>query len=79
MNPTRLEIFKVLEALSRLFPEMRFGQLVVNLANIATGLPDMTYDVEDEEFLDAAQKFLERQTDRLGTGVRETVNAGRAK
>jgi hypothetical protein len=59
MTPPRLEILKALEALSQSYPDMRFGQLVVNIANWATHIPDAIWDVEDEDFLGAARRHLE--------------------
>jgi len=53
MTETRRDILQGLEALSDRFPEMRFGQLVVNVANWATQQPDAVWDVEDAEFLNA--------------------------
>lgn len=61
MTPTRREILQALEALSNRYPDMRFGQLVVNIANWATQTPDAIWDVEDEEFLKAVQNHLEQQ------------------
>jgi hypothetical protein len=73
MTPTRAEILKALQALSERYPEMRFGQLVVNVTNWATHIPDGMWDVEDEAFLDAARKHLERrakdQSDRAEANV----------
>jgi DNA phosphorothioation-dependent restriction protein DptG len=62
MTPARQEILRVLEALSQLYPDMRFGQLVVNISNWATHTPDAVWDVEDDTFLAAAQSHLERRT-----------------
>lgn len=61
MTLTRREILRTLEALSERYPEMRFGQLVINISNWATETPDATWDVEDEEFLAAAVSHLEKQ------------------
>lgn len=62
MTQTRREILQVLEALSTLYPEVRFGQLVVNVSNWAARIPDATWDVEDEAFLEAARKHLQKRT-----------------
>lgn len=52
-------IFEVLEEISRLNPTMRFGQLVVNISYMARGwTKSAPWDVEDEEFLKAAQEHL---------------------
>jgi hypothetical protein len=59
MTKTRAEIFVVLDELSELFPEFRFGQMVVNLSSLARDFTnEAIYDVEDEEFLEAARDFL---------------------
>ena len=59
MNPTRQELLSVLAALSSACPEMRFGQLIANLATLAKGLSaEGLWDAEDEELLAAAQKQL---------------------
>ncbi len=58
MNSTREEILSQLGRLSELAPEMRFGQLIANLAFIAAGPWDRTlWDVEDESLLRAIQKL----------------------
>jgi DNA phosphorothioation-dependent restriction protein DptG len=62
MTQTRCELLQALEALSRLYPDMRFGQLLVNVANWAARNPDAVWDVEDEQLLDAAKKHLARRT-----------------
>jgi hypothetical protein len=72
MTPTRRAILQALEALSNQYPDMRFGQLVVNIANWATQMPDATWDVEDEEFLKAVQDHLEKQKN-LETQVNPVV------
>ncbi len=59
MNDSRQRILKVLEALGQEYPDMRFGQLVVNVANWATQRPDAVWDVEDDEFLAAALRHLQ--------------------
>ena len=49
-TPVRKEILHVLEELSQRCPEVRFGQLIVNLSYLAKGpTKEATWDVEDEE------------------------------
>jgi hypothetical protein len=56
----RAEILRVLGELSDIEPETRFGQLVVNLSYLARDYTnEAIWDVEDEEFLAAAQEHLE--------------------
>jgi hypothetical protein len=59
MNPTRQELLSILAKLSAACPEMRFGQLIANLATLAKGLSaEGLWDAEDSELLDAARKQL---------------------
>jgi hypothetical protein len=51
--------------LRALFPEWRFGQLVANLTTAAGYQePEAIWDVEDEQFLAAAQRLIARSRDR---------------
>ena len=61
MTLTRRDILQVLEELSELYPDMRLGQLVVNIANWASRVPDGLWDVEDAAFLEAARRHLDRR------------------
>jgi hypothetical protein len=61
MNPTRAELLKMLDVFSRLYPDMRLGQLIVNLSNWGTNKLDWVYDVEDEELLAGGSGHLERR------------------
>ena len=57
--PTRREILRLLEKLSEREPEVRFGQLIANLAVVARGAePSAVWDMEDEELLAAARRQL---------------------
>ena len=59
-DPARQELLVVLAELSAACPEMRFGQLIANLATLARGLTaEGLWDAEDEELLAAAKKQLE--------------------
>ena len=59
-NTTRREFFRILEELSATCPEVRLGQLIVNLSYLAHGpAAESPWDVEDEELLAAARKQLE--------------------
>ena len=60
MTETRREILHGLELLSDRYAEMRFGQLIVNIANWAAQQPDAIWDVEDEDFLNAITGHLTR-------------------
>ena len=58
-DPTRQEILVRLERLSALAPDMRFGQLIANLAFMATERPwdQALWDLEDESLLTAIRQF----------------------
>jgi hypothetical protein len=56
----RSELLATLVELSKLCPEMRFGQLIANLATLARGTAiSAVWDSEDEELLAAAREQLE--------------------
>lgn len=66
INPLRQDILRQLGRLSELAPDLRFGQLIANLAFLAAGPWDQTlWDLEDEELLTAIRQqladFSERQ------------------
>ena len=55
ISATRREILEQLGRLSELAPEMRFGQLIANLATMAEGPWDDTlWNLDDEKLLAAA-------------------------
>ena len=60
MIPTvRQEILRELERLSELTPEVRFGQLIANLAFLASGPWDQTlWNLEDDQLLQAIRQHL---------------------
>lgn len=54
------EVLRVLSKLVEQCPDVRFGQLIVNLSCIARGpTPEAVWDMEDDELLAAAQSHLE--------------------
>jgi hypothetical protein len=56
--PCRDEILSRLARLSELAPDMRFGQLIANLAFMAAGPWDQTlWDLEDEQLLRAIRQL----------------------
>jgi hypothetical protein len=74
ISPLRHDILRLLERVSALAPDVRFGQLVANLAFLAAGPWDQTlWDLEDEQLLTALQQHAEdlarRQEDRPCEGV----------
>ncbi|HLQ46110.1 MAG TPA: hypothetical protein VK137_15320 [Planctomycetaceae bacterium] len=59
IDPTRLEILRLLEQLSELEPDVRFGQLVANMAFLAAGPWNETlWDLEDDQLLSALSQHL---------------------
>jgi hypothetical protein len=59
ITPVRQELLRDLERLSELTPEVRFGQLIANLAFLAAGPWDQTlWNLEDEQLLAAIQQQL---------------------
>lgn len=66
-SPMRHEVLQVLAELSEVMPEVRFGQLLVNLSYLARGpSSDAIWDMEDEELLKAARQCLEEWRSRHG-------------
>ena len=72
-HAVRDELLQVLSRFSEHAPDLRFGQLIANLAFLArsTGHSDV-WEVEDGEMLEAARSFLhdlESRTKALGRGT----------
>lgn len=60
MTSTRKELLEVLSEISELAPDLRFGQMVTNFSYFARGQEhSATWDVEDEELLEAAKDYQE--------------------
>jgi hypothetical protein len=60
IDSSRKDVLRILEELSEMCPEYRFGQMVANLAMMARGDAEgAIWDMEDEELLLAARKHLE--------------------
>ncbi len=58
-SETRRELLRVLDELSTQCPDVRFGQLIANLATLANGPSvEAIWDTEDEELLQAAKRQL---------------------
>lgn len=56
---TRAEILRLLADLSEHTPDVRFGQLVVNLSYLAVGPSvEAPWDVEDDQLLAAIRQHL---------------------
>lgn len=62
---TRSDLLRRLADLSEVAPEMRFGQLIANLATLARGAQiESIWDAEDEGLLAAAERLLMRYRQR---------------
>ena len=58
-SPVRKEILRLLEQLSELAPDVRFGQLIANLSYLAIGpTNEAIWDMEDEQLLEAIRQHL---------------------
>lgn len=72
ISATREEILRQLQRLSELAPEIRFGQLIANLAFLASGPWDETlWNLEDDQLLAAIQQHvadLEGRQQHVGQG-----------
>jgi hypothetical protein len=67
MTAVRQEVLQVLAELSDVVPEVRLGQLIVNLSYLARGLSNESiWDMEDDELLAAARRHLEEWRSRRG-------------
>jgi len=64
-HPTRRELLRVLEEVCAQSPGVRLGQLITNLSYLARGpAVESTWDVEDDELLQAARKHMEELRSR---------------
>ncbi|HEY7154969.1 MAG TPA: hypothetical protein VH575_13490 [Gemmataceae bacterium] len=70
IESTRQEILTRLARLSELAPDMRFGQLIANLAFMAAGPWDQTlWDLEDNQLIEAIRQMefdLAQRTNKVG-------------
>jgi hypothetical protein len=65
ITPERQEILSLLHRASELSPDVRFGQLVANLAVIAAGPWDETlWDLEDDVLLQGLRQLVSDLSDR---------------
>jgi hypothetical protein len=59
ISAQREEILRLLERLSELTPDVRFGQLIANLSYLAIGpTNEAIWDMEDEQLLGAIRKHI---------------------
>lgn len=65
MTEKRQEILQLLERLSELTPDVRFGQLIANLSYLAVGPTNEAIgDMEDEQLIAAIRKHVADLSDR---------------
>jgi hypothetical protein len=77
-DPTRSDILRRLVELSSLLPDMRFGQLIANMANLAVGpTQESIWDVEDSELLDAINQQIENLSYRNSEAFNSAAASGR--
>lgn len=58
MATTRREALEAVERLWDRYPEMRFGQIMANIAIFAGREPDDAYDLENEEIVEAVFRHI---------------------
>lgn len=64
-SEVRRELLRILDDLGEHTPDVRFGQLLVNLSYMAKSFTaEAIWDVEDEELLVAARSHLEELADQ---------------
>lgn len=69
-NTTRHELLRLLEEISLQSPDVRLGQLIVNLSYLVRGpAVESPWDVEDDELFQAARKHLESLRSRHASVV----------
>jgi len=76
INQVRQEVLQVFAEFSELVPEVRLGQLMVNLSYLARGLSNESiWDMEDDELLAVAPKHLEEWRGRRGLPENESARS----
>ncbi len=74
IESNRIEILHLLERLSELAPDVRFGQLIANLSYLAVGpTNEAIWDMEDEELLEAIRQQIGDLSERLPSSASEQV------
>lgn len=68
IDPTRRNVLRELERLSELAPDLRFGQMIANLAFLAAGPWNETlWDLDDKQLLAAIRQQLTELAAREAT------------
>lgn len=65
MNPERIVLLRMLEKMSKKYPDMRLGQLVANIASWTTSeSKSVIWDVEDSDLIAACKRSLDNHEHR---------------
>jgi hypothetical protein len=65
ISPVRKDILRLLEQLSELTLDVRFGQLIANLSYLAVEpTSEAIWDMEDEQLLDAIRQHISDLSER---------------
>jgi hypothetical protein len=71
---TRREILSKLARIGELDPDVRFGQLIANLATMAGGASDQSlWDIEDEQLLGALNELIDMLSNRRVDAIPEAI------
>ena len=71
-NKSRTELVQLLGELAEEASELRFGQLIANLATLARGAQEgAIWDLEDDELEAAATRLLNRYRERRGAVIEQ--------
>jgi hypothetical protein len=66
ISAERERILRLLPRLSELTPDVRFGQLIVNLSYLAVGpTVEAVWDMEDEQLMQAIEQHIADLSERL--------------
>ena len=70
IDPTRQELLRLLERISELDRDVRFGQLIANMAFLAAGPWDQTlWDLDDESLLEAVRNHAANLAERAEPSI----------
>lgn len=58
-TPQQAELLSILTELWQRLPEQRFGQLVLNVSDLAIERPSDVWEIDDLRFLKSARQLLE--------------------
>lgn len=74
MTTIREKLLSSITRIGELDPDVRFGQLIANLATIAGGASDQSiWDLEDEQILDAMNELIDMLSSRRVDAIPEAI------